>query len=761
MSTVFAERPRFFEGQYLGADDLQAFLRYARQHDARHLLGAHTWGIVAGIDLIDTTSPTGDAGYVLTPGVAVDGYGRLLVVAEPFVLTTDLFASQPSGTVNVWIRYEETERHENRPGYQVCDCSDEFARVDESVVVEVGPHITVGERQSGVAVGDDTYVDAREALGHHLPGQPLACDGSVPPQAFPGEGDRDLWLIPVGQVAWSKPGAAFQPRSDADRKASRIFRRAAGLVAESLVPSEGVLRLRPRWTPRQAGVSHDQVCGADAIAESDIVDCGGELTFKEMIWLEGDVRFRHDARIYGGRLEFQEATGTDYLDTGTVLAIRRRPDRNEHTGFDLQVLLGKPQGTDGPTRLTIGQAEPKGPDPCSIDFDFDAGVYVQQDAKVGIGTTASLLALPLTIRGVGDAGDLVGFESSGGTLAWQINFGTGLNGLNFTEDDPAETRLFLETGGEVGIGTLTPEAKLDIQSVSAPMGNALGANMWLRVGNGGDGGRVWLQYGDQLAPLLVMSDLDDPSRIQFQQVGTGGENAPEFASWIGMARGKSTDLAVMNGLLGVGTLDPFVRLTVDGSLGFKSGGDPMIFIYETGTNNAERMVFAHSPDYTNYGLRYRDSDDSVHLIGNGTAALSVELAGDRHVGIGTTSPAERLDVRGNIKLGTGGDYFGVGGLDNVRMITGRCSDGGARLWGTGFTSTRTGEGRYRITYGTAFSAVPVVVVTLVDAAARDNAVTVESSTAATFEVRVRDVANAGEGSYQDTAFNFVALGPRA
>ena len=52
MSTVFAERPRFFEGQFLGADDLDAFLRYAREQDARHMLGAHTWGIVTGIELV-------------------------------------------------------------------------------------------------------------------------------------------------------------------------------------------------------------------------------------------------------------------------------------------------------------------------------------------------------------------------------------------------------------------------------------------------------------------------------------------------------------------------------------------------------------------------------------------------------------------------------------------------------------------------------------------------------------------------------------
>ena len=52
MSMVYAERPSFFNGQYLGAEDLEAFLRYAREQEARHLLGSHTWGIVAGIDLV-------------------------------------------------------------------------------------------------------------------------------------------------------------------------------------------------------------------------------------------------------------------------------------------------------------------------------------------------------------------------------------------------------------------------------------------------------------------------------------------------------------------------------------------------------------------------------------------------------------------------------------------------------------------------------------------------------------------------------------
>lgn len=762
MSTIFAERPRFFEGQYLGADDLESFLKYAREHDARHLLGAHTCGIVAGIELASSTSPAGAVEYFLTPGIAVDGYGRLIVVTAPYKLTTDLFVQQPSGTVNVWIRYDESPFSGQRAGFQVCDCSDAFARVAESFVVEAGPRNTVDVRESGIIVGDDTFTDAREALGFPLAVQPLACDGSVAAQTFPGEEDRDLWLIPVGQVPWDKTAGELLAASVPEQTGSRIFRRQAGLVTEHIYPAGGVIRLRPRWSARQPGVSTDQICEEGDIKEADLVICGGELTFREMIWMEAPTRFKGDARIYGARLEFLEAAGTDYLNGGVPLAIRRRPDPNELNGFDLQVLLG--ERLDGPTRLTIGKATPQG-EACAIDFDFAPGVYIQEDAKVGIGTTDSLLTLPLTIRAIVGTGDLIGFEAADGTLAWQINLGENTNGLNITETDPTETRLFLETGGNVGIGTLDPEAKLDIRNVPAPKNNTLGANKWFQIGDGDDKGRVWIQYGpsDQRGPLMVLSDLDDPPRIQFQQIGDSTETGPQFASWIGHAAPKSADLAVFNARLGVGTVNPFVSLTVQGSLGFKAGGDPMIYIHETGTANAERMVLAHSPGLlSTSGLSFRDSDDCFLFQGDGVTTLAVGLSGNRNVGIGTTAPAERLDVRGNIKLGANGDFFGVGCLDNLRMVAGRVSSTGIRLSGTGYNDpTHPSAGQYEVSYSSPFTSTPLVVITLVDAEGMDHAATIADSSLSGFDVFVRDVAGDNEGDFKDTAFNFIALGPRA
>ena len=78
-----SERPRFYEGQYLGAADLSAGLDYGRVQTARHALGAHTWGIAIGLDLVERSLPSGGVDVSIMPGVAWDGYARPVVVLAP------------------------------------------------------------------------------------------------------------------------------------------------------------------------------------------------------------------------------------------------------------------------------------------------------------------------------------------------------------------------------------------------------------------------------------------------------------------------------------------------------------------------------------------------------------------------------------------------------------------------------------------------------------------------------------------------------
>ena len=757
MSTVFAERPHFFEGQYLGAEDLETLLGYVREQSARHLLGAHTQGVVAGIDLANRTDAAGAPEYFLTPGIAVDGYGRVIVVLSPYKLDPGLFAAQPTGLVNVWIRYDEVSAGGVRRGFEVCNATDAFARVTESFAVEVGLRNTIAQRQAGVTVGDLTFGDARDALGNYLAspaglGPPIACDASVAAQLPPEPGDPDIWLIPVGRVPWTQgaPGT-IGPPNDTTEKQSMLFRRQAGLVAESIVAANGLLRLQTRWIDRVIGQTNDQLCQGKAPKETDLVRCNNRIRPLEPIWLDEHTRFRGDARLFGTRLEWQETVGTDYLNGGVPLALRRRVEKNEQGGHDLQMLLG----ATGVNRFVVGGATVVNPptDPCQLEFDFTPGLIVQGDAKVGIGTEATALSLPLTLRTTGDNGDAIGLQATDGTMAWQINLGPGRVGLNFTQADATKTNFFVGNDGNVGIGTLAPAAKLDVQGTASPQGNALGGAKWLQLGTGGDAGRVWFQYGGQLAPLMVMSDLDDPSRIQFQQAGTGQENAPQFESWIGHARNLSSDMAMMGGNVGIGTVDIHRTLQVEGEVhsGASSGG------FSFASRNPG--TFVDSPANGERWVLY--ARDGIARLWSGNDKIGVTSQG--RLGVGTLAPAEALDVRGEVKLGPAGSYFGVGALDNSRMISGKVpEDGNASGLGWQAFHLPLQTGSYLVTFPVPFTATPVVVATLVDPLNEDNTLCVTGVSGGGFTVVIKDIIATGDNTEpQDSAFNFIAIGPRA
>lgn len=64
---------------------------------------------------------------------------------------------------------------------------------------------------------------------------------------------------------------------------------------------------------------------------------------------------------------------------------------------------------------------------------------------------------------------------------------------------------------------------------------------------------------------------------------------------------------------------------------------PMIQMFLSGTSNADRMIIAHSPDYPDWGLQYRDGNDDMVFMGSGSTALWVGLD-SRNVGVQVDSP---------------------------------------------------------------------------------------------------------------------------
>ena len=90
--------------------------------------------------------------------------------------------------------------------------------------------------------------------------------------------------------------------------------------------------------------------------------------------------------------------------------------------------------------------------------------------NVSIGSTSP--DRPLTIQGSPTNNDLISYKDNGGTTRWHMNMfttsgsSTGHYDLNFAETGVVDGRLYLQAGGNVGIGTTTPAQKLDVNGTT-------------------------------------------------------------------------------------------------------------------------------------------------------------------------------------------------------------------------------------------------------------------------------------------------------
>lgn len=87
-------RPIFSENQILSAADVNSIVNHAKDARSRHNRYLHSWGIAEGLQLQTEKLQDSSGTYLevnVTPGVAIDGNGREIVVPEAFRLSEDVF----------------------------------------------------------------------------------------------------------------------------------------------------------------------------------------------------------------------------------------------------------------------------------------------------------------------------------------------------------------------------------------------------------------------------------------------------------------------------------------------------------------------------------------------------------------------------------------------------------------------------------------------------------------------------------------------
>jgi hypothetical protein len=131
-------RVDYRERQRLTAADLLAEQEYRIGAAGRHHLGPHDWGVVRGLQ-IEVVGP-GDV--IVWPGVAIDGYGREIIVPEPARVRTDTVAAAA-----IWdLLLYYCDRPEQVPPGRIC--KDEPApRTSQRHVLRVVPFEAVIERE--------------------------------------------------------------------------------------------------------------------------------------------------------------------------------------------------------------------------------------------------------------------------------------------------------------------------------------------------------------------------------------------------------------------------------------------------------------------------------------------------------------------------------------------------------------------------------------------------------------------------------------
>jgi len=224
----------------------------------------------------------------------------------------------------------------------------------------------------------------------------------------------------------------------------------------------------------------------------------------------------------------------------------------------------------------------------------------------------------------------------------------------------------------------------------------------------------------------------------------------------------SADIAYAAGNVAIGTSSTTAGLqvkheptTTSGTLAIEGTTHTYISFFPDGFAAGRKAFFGFPCGTCNdISLTNQISGGGLSLAAGTGGNLTISA---NRVGIGTTSPATTLDVRGDIRLGSTGQLFAPGGEENLRMIRGMVSSSGAVLVGTGFTAQHSAPtGFYSISFTTPFLNSPTVVAsvegnTAVFAVAQPNGVS-----SVGFGLFVRNLDN----HYEDAPFHFIAVGPR-
>ncbi len=383
--------------------------------------------------------------------------------------------------------------------------------------------------------------------------------------------------------------------------------------------------------------------------------------------------------------------GNLMLGSNNVAASRLAVNGSAAVGSGYQLLAAPTNGLLVEGNVGIGTSSPS--------YVFDVQGSGSNQARISsTGTLYNILDLSAYGTG-GNVQNMLRFNN-GASTAWSfgVNQANG-NALTFSSASllTSAPRMVLTTGGNVGIGTTSPAVPLDV--VGAIRSNASGGTTYALIGASGNGlaGRITLgRRSDGVTTSAfygtTVDGANDGATIHYSG---GSQAAIELSSGTISFRTNTIGTERMrldtNGNLGIGTSSPSQPLTVAGNgyltggLGIGAANTTAGSVLATGNyittgtgsyfgattnfnafipfdNGGRTGINAGGSFYVNLDSN-NDQTDRAFIIARDSSALSsgtelFRIQENGNVGIGTTTPDQKLSVTGTIKAERAGGLKG-------------------------------------------------------------------------------------------------------
>jgi hypothetical protein len=413
-------RVHYFDRQYLRIQDFTDEQAYHLTMRWRHNIAHHTWGIVHGLELVEE-----EGSLFVQPGMAVDGYGRELILPDKRPLSTGAFDDKASDVLDVWLVYDRVGSDQAPPGYAGCGDSVDaaFYRWLErpQIRLQVPKPVPTNRRQpEEVPEGDWVFDPSRTA--------------SDDPQAY--------WPVFLGQIARTR-AKPEQPYTYTTNRADRPY---VGLVGWAVEDPAGRARVEigaEQPTARRFAVFIPEADPSPNAAPRLEINNTGAMEVRGNTTLHGDLT------VAGGAIEFGVG---DCPDTPQPWRIYHCKQTSRQGGTDVELdelrieMASTPAGQN---RVVIGSwnTQEKKFHPCLTIVD-DCSVTVHGD----------LIVEGRLIENTPRAEAMLSTEAQASTLG---AFVSGVSGANLALLEPAYSLFRTQTLLAAAAITSAPETSIN------------------------------------------------------------------------------------------------------------------------------------------------------------------------------------------------------------------------------------------------------------------------------------------------------------